>query len=380
MARLEADRSLRASSALSRSSVLFLVVLVLACCLPSFALADPPATTKAGKRPPFDVSLAMLGETGDVNGIVAIRAGEIFAAPGMAKHAAMINQVLSTQLVALGMPFNLPVKVQEIDQIVVHITLKIDLQPVQKSTSLLGLTAVRMKKPFDWAGFIKRELPNVRERKKDGVTWYELDRVRPGSDGKQSETCPFYPVDDRTIVMHDLTIEKLIEGRKKRLPKPPWAAEYKEVEGGLVAILLCDRGHSYAAKCARASLPANLGQEEKELSLLEVTIARTASRVVLGLDGAEGISLSARFTCDKPADAVELEKACRTFKKLFRGASMQKEFAGRATIQRAGNQVIVTAKSKFGLERLLKLFDVEMDDRISEPYNPSPPPPPSLSR
>jgi hypothetical protein len=377
MSGAKANRSPWGPSRRSKGLVLSLAVLVLASCLLSSARADPPATTKGSNRTPFDASLVVLGETGDVDGIVALRAGEIFAAPGMARYAARVNQILAAQLPLHGLPSTLLVKVQDIDQIVARFILK----PGQRNWFQAGLTTLRMKRPFDWAGFIKREAPTVRERKKDGVTWYGLDML--GSDGKSPRVALFCVIDDRTIVWDPLTIYKMIQAGKKSLPKPAWAADWKEVEGGLLAVLLNDPAHKYATKGAKALLPPNAGQEEKELGDLELKVARMASRVVLGVDAVKGISLTARFTCDKPADAAELEKACPALKfglARVAGFVTGKSKFGLArvdalTIRCAGNQVIVTGKSKFGLARVAELFAPEPDDAPA-PYVPFPPPPP----
>ena len=46
-----------------------------------------------------------------------------------------------------GLPISLPVKVEEIDQLVMRFTLTIDLKHKQRSHFVGPLTAVRMKKP-----------------------------------------------------------------------------------------------------------------------------------------------------------------------------------------------------------------------------------------
>jgi hypothetical protein len=367
MSRVKADHSPRARNHRAMGLVLTLVLLILDCCQPSRVLADPSTAKNAAKRAPLDASLAVLGESGDINGIVVVRVGEIFALPQLAKYAATVDAFLATQLKPLlGLPFNLPVKVEDIDQIAVRLSLKIEIKPVQKTTNGMVPTALRMKKPFDWNQFFKKEMPKAREVKKDGLTFYELDCALPTGDAKRPGMFQFYVADERTLVLDSATIAKMVEARKKPLPEPAWAADWKEVEGGLVAVLLSDPRHSYAAKSRQATLPPDLDPAGKELADLELQFASTMSRVVVGADADKAIRLSARFTCDKPADAAELEKACATFGKWLRrlpvpgpaNAAAQQELFDGATIRRVGNQVIVTAK--LGLERLGDLCPTEV--------------------
>jgi hypothetical protein len=365
---------------------LWLAVLAFSVLAP-VAVAGPPKTKPAAPgRPPLVYSLAALDETGDVNGIIAFRVGELFAAPEMAGYAALLNEALATELKGMfGLPFNLPVKVQDIEQITARVVLKIEGKQEKKSSFMAGLVSVRMKKACNWGKIIKAELPQAKKITRKGVTYYEADWQPPMGPLGAFQICV---ADERTIVVDGAAIEKMIAARKKPLPRPAWAKEWKEVEGGLLAVVLTDPTHRYAAKCAKALLPPSATEEEKKHAELERTFVRTASRVVIGVDLRKGLHLRARFTCDKPEDAEELEQACQAFGKLLReGTEDQKELerhrrgqshlvvgAGRtenqmkamlesATIQRKGNEVIVTASSKMiTLAKLRELFEGQVNE------------------
>jgi hypothetical protein len=372
MSLVEAWCSCKGPSRAAVTRVVCWAVLGLGCCLP--ALADPP---RPGKRAPLDASLAVLDPSGDVNCIIAIHLGEIFSTPGMAKQAAVINSILATQLEPLfGLPINLPVKVEDIDQIVLRFYLTIDLKPKQKLYFCGGLTAVRMKEPFDRDGWIKTNLPKARKVEKDGAAWYELAGLAATED-KSPVTFKFCVADERTILLDSLTINKRIEARKKH-EKADWFSEWKEVEGGLAAALIIDPEHRYSAKGIKATMPANLGVKDKELAEVELAVARTASRVVIGLDGDKGIRLTARFTCDAPDGAVDLEKAFAIFGKRVRASLPEDpESRVRCTLQRSGKRVIVTATAKVGLERLIEMLAREASVSVPEKYDPAPPAPPT---
>src|SRR5262249_11701901 len=131
---------------------LLALVACLAVCRPLLARpAAPPA------RPPLDGSVVAPLSDDNVSGVFAVRLGEIFDAPGMAPLAEQVNQFPGLRLREIGLPFDLPIRVQDVEQVTGRIDLRIDEDRPPPNQFFGGAPyAVRMRKPFDWVGLLKR--------------------------------------------------------------------------------------------------------------------------------------------------------------------------------------------------------------------------------
>jgi hypothetical protein len=347
-------------------------------------------------RPPLDASLVPPLEVGNGNsGVLIIRVGELFAAPELAAVAAEVNAVLAIDLKRMGLPLNLPVRVQDVEQAAGRIMLTVEDGPAPNRGLRATLTAVRMSKAFDWTRVVKAQLPAAREVKYGGAMYYETDWQPPAP--IPPGPFPIYVADERTIVVEGGdTARRLIDARTKPPARPAWADEWKEVEGGLVAVVLEDREHRYAARLAKAALPSDASAAQKQHARLEEQFARCVSRVVAGLDVRDGLRASARFTCDRPADAEELEQACKVLLKEVRALAegipdpagvaaadekasilFKRELVASVVIRRDGRQVIVTAHAKQAGAEALRLLLTPAEDKAA-PLPPVYPPRPPL--
>jgi hypothetical protein len=289
----------------------------------------------------------------------------------MAPAAARLNAFFARDLKGTILPFNFPIDLREVEQLSGRILLKLADRSLHGSM-MLTVTAVRMKKPYDWAGFIKAEVPGAREALYHGVPYDEIDVNLPAAKWVPGPWWA-YPADERTVVLErGPHVQRLMERRTRPLPRPAWADDWKEVEGGVLAVVLADPKHTLAAHFSRALDAPDLDREARaELEVLG-PFARAASRVVVGAAPGPDCRLSARFTCDSAADAEDLEKRCAALIGMARAAAaglrvpaagapaaekaatrLVRDLAASVTVKRTGTQVVVTAHSRQRLEEAL---------------------------
>jgi hypothetical protein len=362
-------------------------------------LAVGPAASAAPvprAKPPLNISLIPLLNQSEFGGAYALRFGELFNTPEMAGAAEQINDFLATKLKSLGVPVNFPVRVQDIEQLGGRVFLHAEDKPPPNRSLMGSLTAVRMKKAHDWGGFIRSEMQGARELRYKGESYYEKEWDLPtGAPG------PFplgaYALDERTIIVEAGDgVKELIDARQKPMPKPAWADEWKEVEGGLFALVLSDPKHHYAAQLARVMHWFENDREAKEHAELELRFARHFSRFVLGLDVGEMTRLQVRFTCDDDECAKQVEGACQEVVKYLRDQAASgpdpakadspshralilivRDLIASTAVKRTGCKVVVTAESKVQVQEVLPalLQGATWKDTAPQP-EPLPPPPP----
>jgi hypothetical protein len=392
------DRPARGRHRLAAALALF--VLASLPCGPALrAPAQPPAERPAAGRPPLDVSLVPPLDSPGFLGFYSVRVGDLFAAPPLAAHADEVNAFLAGKLKGTALPFNLPVRVQDVGQLAGRISFTITGKAPLAASSLLTMTALRMTKPCDWAGIVRKELPGIREVKQDGETYFEADwklsqRVQPP--GAPALPLRAYVADDRSIVLEaGDTVKELIAARKKPV-RPEWADDWKEVADDLLAVVFHDPDHRFADQLARVPASPRATLEEKEVAELEERIARAASRLVVGVDTRDGLRVRARFTCERPEQAADLEKACAALAPLLRAAAgrdagqaatpadkaaeVERALLTAPAIRRDGRQVVVTVLARgYGTEALVTFLGLTGEPGQA-PAAPAPPPTPWAPR
>jgi HEAT repeat protein len=352
----------------------------------SFLLfAAGPPVAHVG-RPALDASLVPPLDAGDANGVLAVRVSELFAQPGMAAHAERVNDFLARKLKATGaMPFNLPVRVQDVEQLTGRIVVRIGEGKAPGGSFGVVFTAVRMKKVFDWEKVIRQEVPTARKVMRDGAVVYEADLTLPSG---APAPLQFHVFDERTLLLEGGAVASLIEARKKPLPKRAWASEWKEIETGLIAAVLEDPGHRVAVKSDRG--PKHANAEDRVFAEQELKVWRAASRLVVSVDDREGFQLTARFTCDCRKQAAGLktlfEAARKELRKRMAGppahrpldlrqkaaVSLFGDLADSLKIRRAGSRIDVSGSSKEG--RWLEALGLVLGGGEEEPEMPPPVP------
>ena len=186
----------------------------------------------SSKEPaPFDLSYI----PADALGVYGYRPN-VLALPEMKATTAKINNLIAMQLKALQLPEKGLPLIEEVEQVVG--TVKFLTDPTQKEHAgfVLTLNMLRTVKPFDWHKAMKEYAPTATEMKyKDRVYYMGASKLFGGN-----EHFCFYIPNDRTIVFDgEANLQKLLEAAPvDRLAAMPWAADWKRLERGTLAMII----------------------------------------------------------------------------------------------------------------------------------------------
>ena len=199
--------------------------------------AFPIAKELAVEAPePFDLSYV----PPDAKGVVCIRPSALLGLPGLKKDADAANKVIAEACKAAELSRALGLRVEEIAQVSVVVSIKTDKEAKGlPSDVMIGTPAMfRATKDFDWVKELKELLPGVKEARHGDHVIYQLP-----ADGRLAEMnggimCCYVP-DGRTIVFGtEEYLTRLIE--RKPGDAPAWAADFKRFERGLAAAIVLD--------------------------------------------------------------------------------------------------------------------------------------------
>lgn len=290
-----------------------------------------------------------------LDGVLAVRVGELFAEPKLAKTAERINDWLNKGLNESA-GFLLPIQVQDIDQLTCRLYLQFKDGPKRNLVFGGGLSAIRMTKPTDWVKII-RAIPNAKVWTRDGKTTFrftfEILKLFPEEvckmirsvwrdrlDGKEL-AIGGRVVDDRTVLMGEP------DSPKANTPAPEW----KEVEEGSLAFVL------YIPKPPQADRATETRPKEVDETPVLRWLPSTA-RVVVGIDTRERFQVKAWIVCHISSEAEELEKSCITWLKGIASAAAEDireerkpinvlfaKLTASAVVKRVGEKVKITLQT-----------------------------------
>jgi len=351
---------------IARTIVCLVAVAVLAVPL---GVAQEPTAEKAEPHKPLDVSLLSPREDKEgFDGVLAVRIGELFVDPKLAKTAERINEWLNKGLKESA-GFCLPIQVQDIDQLTFRLSVQFKDGPKTNLLFLGGLSSIRMTKPTDWVKIIKA-IPDARITTQDGKTRFafsfEILKLFPeeirkmvGSqwrdrlDGKRFAVGGRI-VDDRTVLMGEPDSPK-----DKAQARLGWAPEWQEVDDGLLAFVLHNAKRPEADKAAETP-PKKDDEEQGKLSQPELLWLPWV-RGLVGIDTRERVRVKAWVVCHTASEAEEMAKACSALLKEMRKAEADKPADQKSgdlfwetfwrnlfdstVIKRVGEKVMITAET-----------------------------------
>ncbi len=356
---------------------LLIIVAIASGAAPSQVVAAPlPKASK--ERAPLEISILPKFKPDETQGAFAIRVGDIFAAPEMAKTAEEINDVLtlSRKEVAkvIGLPFLVPFKIQDVEQITGLIRLTVHADPLTGGSFMMMPTTLRMKKAVDWVALMKESYPEVEVVEHNFRTYFRTEwRL-----DKDKEPMPlhFAVVDERTLMLVGYEDKESCEKALLNSEQPAWAADWKEMQNGLFAAVIQHPRRAFTERFQDFVLRNDVEPDLKERTEIQMKVYRSASKMTLGIDTSAGLTLKARLTCDENSDAVDLEKMFAPFvtkgrlyaKALPRPAEsdpvdakaafqLQKAVLESAALKRDGKVLTLTVNSKgAGLQALQTLL------------------------
>ncbi len=325
-------------------------------------IAQEPTLKQAEQRRPLDVSLAPpRGYQKSLEGILAVRVGEVLSDPQWARAAEWANEWLGKKLKKTA-GFRLPIKVQDIDQITVRLLLSFE-----KRSLMLGFfpSSIRMHEPTNWTEIIQA-IPEAKVMTLDGMTTFSyqfqllkllpeewLKTVRDLWGDKlegQRFTIVGTVIDDRTVVF----VDAAERARDKTEAPPEWAPEWQEISAGLLALVLHNPMQPEADRPAET--PPTQAKEEPRDSVEPVLQSLTRfSRLVVGVDIRERIRVKAWVICRTSGEARAVARAMtkasgdlvkeKDRPDANRGDVLWANLAASAAIKQVGDKVTISAET-----------------------------------
>jgi hypothetical protein len=335
------------------------------------ALAGPVVPVKfaeKNERPRLDASFVVPTDSPDEVGVFAVRIGELARTPGADKLVEAYGNMIPA---VLGDAAKVYFKLGDVEQIAGRVTVKHDpKQPRPNRSMMMSLGMVRMEKDFDWAKQLKAWTTDWAEHSHGGANYYSAKLTAPVL-GFKGTPVWFYLPDGRTLVLEsEANIKTLIDARGKPAA-PAWAADWKAVEGGTLAVVLPDVKGRLAKMLPGEKLESDLA----ESMVKPVTaICTKARRVAFGVEFGEGCTVSVRLACATEADAADVDAGCQALAKLAKAALDEDRPPEDDAASKAGHRlsvqfvngiefgttvdhvVEVRMKSKAGVADLLKTF------------------------
>jgi hypothetical protein len=270
----------------------------------------PAKFVEKKERPPLDASLVLPSDSADEVGIFAIRVGELCRMPGMEKMADMYTAMIKT---LMGEDRKVHFALADIEQVAGRVTLTHDpKKPAPNRSLAMSLTSMRMAKDFDWEKQLREWGNDWKEHEHAGIRYYSAKMTVPIL-GFEDTTMWFYMPDARTVVLEsEGNIKKLIDAKGKPAA-PSWAVDWKQIEGGMLAMVLPDPKGKLAKK-----LPTEKQDDKAREAMFKsiASICTKTNRAAIGIDLGEGCSVKLRFACATAADAADVDEGCQALAKL----------------------------------------------------------------
>ena len=281
------------------------------------ALAGPVVRAKAeapAERPPLDVSFVLPSDKPDDVGVYAVRVGALCRTPGMKKIAETYGETVKT---VMGDPKKTHFELTDVEQVSGRVTLTHDpSKPAPNRALMMSLTSIRMEKDFDWVKQLQVWGEDWKEYTHAGVKYYSAKMSVPILGFKDTTTW-FYLPDSRTMVLEgEENIKKLIDAKGKP-SSAAWAADWKAVEGGMVAVVLPDVKGKLAPK-----MTADKSDDQTKQAVIATlsAICKKTSRAAVGFDLYKGCCCKLRLACPTADDAIDVDAGCQGITKLARAA------------------------------------------------------------
>jgi hypothetical protein len=280
------------------------------------ALAGPVAPVRFAEktdRPPLDAAFIIPSESADEVGVFALRVGELMRTPGMEKAGEMYAGLLTTAMEGKKTHFALA----DIEQVSGRVTLTHDPKKPAPNRSLsMSLTMVRMERDFDWPKQLRDWCTAWAEHTHAGTRYYSGKITVPVLGFKDQPIWCYLP-DARTAVLESEANIKALIDRKGKPAAPPWAADWKPVEGGTLALVVPDVKGKLAPK-----LTAERPESELAAAMMKPlgVLGAKAGRAAVGIDLDAGCSITVRLACATAADAAAVGEGCQAITKLFKAA------------------------------------------------------------
>ncbi len=313
------------------------------------------------ERPPLDSSFVIPSNNENDVGVFAIRVGELCRMPGMDKMAeaytAMLPQFVGDKKVNFALT--------DIEQIAGRVSLTYDpKKPAPNHSLSMSLTSIRMAKEFDWPKQLQQWCTEWKEHAHAGTTYYSGKATIPAL-GFKDVTVWFYVPDSRSAVLEsEENIKKLIDQKGKPVA-PPWADDWKAVDGGTLAMVLPDTKRKLLEKLI---VDAKSGAVEKAALSTMASICKKSSRAAVGADLGTGLSLRIRMVCANGMDAADVDAGCQALIKLARSAvdsdmkTLSAELVRGVEFSKTADHIVeVRMTSKTGVADLLKSLNASVD-------------------
>jgi hypothetical protein len=355
-----------------RLGIFPLPLFVLLLCLAP-AGAAPRLPDPAVKRPMLAIDLLPpeIPSKG-VAGVYALRLGELFAGPEMAKVADQVNAMLAGGLTQFGIPLNLPVKVQDIEQVTGRVWVTFNGEKTWAGTLGMSITAVRMKEGYDWKALVEKQLPGVEFTERDGLTIFPIEVPHQVPGVPKKFHCAI--LDERTISLETYEEADSVVKAWVKKPRPAWAEEWRKYEDSHFALVLHNDTKAHARRPAEFDRPGD-DPTDKEAGDVGVKLLQNTSRFFVSGDFRRGLQIDAALTAETAEAAAAAEKALAAIRTILKSeveqlpepgaalapgrreaAAMMRDLLENFVIRRTGKQVALSLSSrKIGLATLQKL-------------------------
>ncbi len=347
----------------------------------SEVLGEAPESPKTlvATSPPLDVSLVQWETDKDTVGYYAIRVDELLKLPALQAQ----SKLLKALQLALGA--QLPVRLEDIEQIAGRVSIMIDPEkPAPNRSVLMSVTMLRFNRDMDWGAGSEKAFGKAVPCEYKGETYYQVEApktLQPLFGGEK--TLHFYPSDSRTLLFLGSAdvVKRAIDGKNAAQPKPGWNDHWRQVEHGMLAIVLADARKRMEGKLAVGPAEKKVDAEDKlAYEALEKIFAKTDS-LVLGVDVRDDLSLKARFKNRTAADAGAVAEQCELIRKLFKDVidkeapprdapgltrvahQIQDELLSSTAIRSHDDGVVVSCKSTDGMKALWKVLADMADEK-----------------
>jgi hypothetical protein len=266
--------------------------------------AAKPAAPEAGggALPAFDLTYLPR----HAKSVVALRPAVLFAQPGMERIAREFDEASKEACKLFKVGDNPLPPVAEIEQLILLPELRTQKDAKKEQTALLfSLSSIRVTHDYDWAGHLKRALPELVEVRCGRGVYFKLTRgampllVR---DIMGNDLFAFAP-DGRTLVLDsEENIRRRLEGLVPA-PHANWFAAWERISRRPIAVAMDTRDKSWQD---------DRRKPEKDIPADYLALCRKADYFVAGIDPRGGrLTFDAVLGCTTAADAAEAVRHLR---------------------------------------------------------------------
>jgi beta-lactamase regulating signal transducer with metallopeptidase domain len=341
-------------------------------------LAKPPVAP-ADARPPLDVSQVQWGKADkDAVGYYALRVDELLKLPGIDRQCQEVVALLEQ-----GFGSKLPLRLQDIEQIAGRISFKVDAAKAAPNHSvMMSLTMIRFNLDIDWKAAIEEIFTKAKVCKYKGETYYQVESTELlRSVLGPEKTLHFYPINARTLLFLESedVVKQSIDAKKNDKPKPSWSDDWRQVDGGMLAIVFTDPRRRMDGKLAIDPADKGMSPEEKLANRALEGIFKKTESMVLGVDARDRFSFKISTKNATPADAKAVAEQFESLIKELKtalakadvipskdapsweraGYQVQNELLTSTKVHLTEGGVVITGQSSDGMKALWKaLTDV----------------------